>query len=86
MYWYITMDRASDIMILHNWPEITFDHTIIQGGHIIKSNFVNKSFFICSESKQNKMLLERTLGRRGVIRMGGFFVSGTCDCRNVVIC
>ena len=68
MYWYITMDRASDIMILHNWPEITFDHTIIQGGHIIKSNFVNKSFFICSESKQNKMLLERTLGCCGIIR------------------
>jgi len=30
-----TMDRASGIMILHNWPEITFDHTTIQGGRII---------------------------------------------------
>ena len=32
------------------------------------------------------MLSERTLGRRGIIRMRGFFASGTCDYRNVVNC
>ena len=34
--------------------------------------------------KRNKTLSERTLGRRCIRRMRGFFVSGTCECRNVV--
>ena len=38
------------------------------------------------EKKINKVLSERTLDRCGIIRMWGFFVSGTCDYRNVVYC
>ena len=35
-------------------------------------------------SKRYKTLSERTVGRRCIRRMRGFFVSGTCECRNVV--
>ena len=36
------------------------------------------------DSYENKTLWERTFGRRCIRRTWGFFVSGTCECRNVV--
>ena len=34
----------------------------------------------------NKALSERTLGRSCITHMSGFFLSGTCECRNIVNC
>jgi len=40
-----------------------------------------------AKTYKNKTLSERTLGRRCITRMGGFFfMSGTCECRKVANC